>query len=133
VKTASGKQEPKSVALSFTGPFSPEKQLNDKPVGASWIQISRVRFCSYLPYEYLDIEYNATAELDTCRQMHVVVTVTDDNGKVYMLLDQTRMVPGPRSDIVAGSLVLPGDSATLPIRLSSVARLDMRFAQEATP
>ena len=126
-------QDSTSLKLSLVGPFVPDAKLNSDPVSAPWLKIARIRFRSSSGYERLDIEYHAaTAEVNSSRRIHYFIAVTDDEGRVHILADETRRAPGPRTDIVAGSLVGLDDSFPLPVPLSSIRKLDMRFTPEGT-
>ena len=126
-------EQPQSLDLSFMGPFAPKEKINPKPITTSWLNIAHIGFRSFLPYECLDIEYHAArAELNSSRRVHYFITVTDDEGIVHTVVDETRTAPGPRTDIVAGALAGLDDSFALPIRLTSIKKLNMRFTPEGT-
>ena len=123
------RQVSKLHELNFVGPFIPEKALVAKSMGTSWIEPFDIRFRSYSDYEWLSIDYRGKASLDSTMRVHFHITATDNNGDVHTLLDQIRSAPGPRTDIVAGAIVGQGDALSLPVELSSLERLDMRFTR----
>lgn len=124
-------QDSRSLTLSFTGPFADEERINPQPITTSWLKIAYIGFRSSSSYEHLDIEYHAAKpELNSNRLIHYFITVTDVQGRVHTVVDKTRVAPGPRTDIIAGSVAGQDDSFPLPIPPSSIRKLDMRFTPE---
>lgn len=124
-----------ALELKLTGPFSLHQSFPTITSLNSWIYISNFG----IAYSSIDRENHLVGwfrrtgdeqEDEWTRQVRVVITMADTNGKTHILSDQVFLNPRPTVDLMGYIEGNGSIDVTFPEKLTEVKQLTLQFTEE---